>query len=308
MKILKWGACLGLFLTFNGRVQAGGWLSLEGGRAEDYRLGGLSGGGNFGEGEAWSWQAAVLQSLAVLADDGRQLQTSELDAGLGYDLGEHWDIELDGRGGRDSTDMRFGGGSAGLGAHAGSGSLRAALTLLGGSTHYSFTPEETLRQNKGAAELSLRVAPALTLGASAGAYNYNRDLYRPGGSTTSSSSVVNSGPGGIFGFLGQGSTVTTMTTTTSSSPGEPQLDPLLSGFPSREWTARLGLEASPETRFGAHYTQIEIIETGAWDKLVGAFWRQEWGGMLSSKASWSKAVEGGSDSPYFSLVLAWDFD
>ena len=293
-----------LFLTLfalASQASARSWINVEGGRAEDYRRISLEGGGPLDADEVWTLQGSLAQAISFAPGDDVGIRISELGAGLSFEPSESWDLKVDARASRDSTDLRYGGGELSLGTHTDLDPATVSLHLHGGPMHYALGTEESLRQNKGGAGLWVDVWDWLGLGLSGQAYSYDRDLTveEPGSPGTPGTTI----PGGLFGLA--------PSTTINSVPGRAGgavTDPLLPGFPIHDWSMGLSLDFGHGAKLVSDYTQSELLGSGIWAKVVSANFRQELNENLDLKLGWNKAVEGGSDSPYLSLGLTWYFD
>ena len=285
-----------------GSTQAGArsWVSLKGGASADFRKAAISAGSHAGSDQEWGLQGSFTQSQSSLVNSNGLLVARELGLGGGYyPLDQFWDLSLDLSGGNDSSDTRFGGGSATLGLNAKFDSVKTLLSLNGGAEHFLFAPEESLRQDSGGLGLSFN-GDFFSIGASTEVYRYNREIVGPGQSGSSSSTIGQ--PGGLFGLLPP-----TGSSTVATPGGPGQQDPFLPGFPTRDWSARLGVNLGSGAEIGGNYSQTELLGSGTWVKVAGGYWRQELNSDLVLRLGGDKAVEGGSDGPYFSGAFTWSF-
>lgn len=285
------------FLALASGAQARPWISLEGGRSEDYRLVELAGGGAVDEADTLSLDASLSQAMILPADGSSAIHVGELGLGVNYAPSEHWDLGLNGDVGRDSTGMRTAGGDLSLGLHAGEDPVRVNLRGHGGAMHYLLDSDLSLRQNRGGISLWLDLLDQFGLGASAGVYAYDRDLrvQDPGTPGT----PVAQQPG----FLGL--VPPSQVGGAPGSSGSTQNDPLVVGFPARDWSVGVSVDLGHGALLSGDYMQSELLGDGVWNKVASASWRQELNDLLDARLYWSKSVEGGAHSPYFSLTLTW---
>jgi hypothetical protein len=295
-----------LFLGLAAHSSASDWAGVDAGYSDDYRRAAISGSGDLAPG--WVLQGADIESSAQLAGQTDWTRASQGLLGLGYRPLDFLNMGLNGTFGGDSTGARFGGGSAELGGQLDEDGTTTGLTVHGGTLHYLFSPDQSLRQNSAGALLSFKLGDWLGLNAGADTYGYNRDLAENTSTSKTTSDTLLNGlsllPGGLPGSSMQ-SPLASMAG--GSTAPEALTDPLLPGFPDRDGVLSLTVDPGLGAELALVYSPTHIVETDAWDQMVGASWRQNLGGDWSAKAAWTKALAHGDGSPYFNLALVWAF-
>jgi hypothetical protein len=287
-----------------------GWLTLEGGGAADYNRQGLQGGGSVDKDEHWLLEGGVGTALSHMANPARDVRANDLSLGAGFFPDQDWDLSLNLNFSTDGNSARSLGGLLGLGLHTDINGFKPGLTMTLGSNN--FTADQAsggytyLVQSQAGLALGFGLTQWLSVGVSGNVYDYTQNPYAATGATPTATAQQPSDSGGFLNFL-RPYVPAPRAGQVGQAPGAIR-NPILFGFPDRDWSAGLTISAPGDFSVSGDYSQIRQLSDGAWQKYVGASLRQAFNEDLwALKLGWSKAVEGGADSPFFSGSLTWYF-
>jgi hypothetical protein len=288
---------------------ANGWTTGEAGYAPDYHRVAASAGATLDPDNDLLLQAEMGNGVGRNNSPAQETMATDYNLGLGYFPDAFWDVSLDGNLAYDSLRQRSSGGDLAMGLHQDMGWVKPSLTVDGGLNSYRLNAAGTEQDFTGVKDglaLGLGVNDYVSFNASGTFYQYDATPYNNINGTVTTLNPSDSG--GFQPFLRPyypapgGSEV--------GQQGGSVRNPLLFGFPKRDWstgmTVTLPMTGSTLT---ANYSQVEDYLSDAWVKSVGAAVRQELGAdkSFAVKLGWCKAVESGSDQPFFSGGLTYYF-